>query len=229
MKNQKGTITIVGEAEKDKNNGARRVRYKCSCGYEGTTRLSRALKLTSCKECTHKYSKIKKNKYSIKNGVAYIDVSTSKFPDAVCEIDAEDLHKVIDGKGRWFAANFNKGLTVYAVRNSKGIKMHRVIMQAADGVVIDHSDGNGLNNRKENLSLVDMQINAKNRGLDRRNRTGVIGVVHGPKQGKWIAQGSSNNKRYHLGTFDCFDAAVAARKQFERKHGFNKNHGRAEQ
>ena len=45
----------------------------------------------------------------------------------------------------------------YAVRTDnklkKCIRIHRVIMNCPDSKFIDHKDGNGLNNQKENLRL----------------------------------------------------------------------------
>lgn len=219
-------IEIIGEAGKDESNGARRVAYKCSCGYTGTTRAVRALKMKWCAACNRKYSRLQSNEYSIDGDVAYIDVSTEKFPGSVAQIDSKDIPLVIDGKGRWFAANFSTDV-VYAVRNQRGEKMHRHILGVSADTVIDHDDGNGLNNRRANLNAGKQKDNVKNRTLDRRNISGFSGVVPSPTRGKWVAQGSSDGEKFHLGTFESLHAAVAERKRFEATHGFNKNHGRA--
>lgn len=58
--------------------------------------------------------------------------------------------------------------TMYARTNSARIGksqqlMHRLIMRAAVGTIIDHINGDGLDNRRENLRFVTAQENALNR------------------------------------------------------------------
>lgn len=55
---------------------------------------------------------------------------------------------------QWYAAIANRG-TFYARRNSPEgvISMHRLIMQAPKGMVVDHINGNGLDNRAKILAI----------------------------------------------------------------------------
>lgn len=46
-----------------------------------------------------------------------------------------------------------------------------------EGMIIDHLDGNGLNNKIGNLACKTLGENMQNRKLDKRNNTGVPGVV----------------------------------------------------
>lgn len=59
--------------------------------------------------------------------------------------------------------------------------VHRIIWQLVHGAVpddfvIDHIDGNPLNNLIENLRLVSAEINSRNKKINSRNSTGVTGV-----------------------------------------------------
>lgn len=217
-------MRIIGEAARDPNNGSRRVTYQCECGFVGTTRACRIANQRWCSACSRKKSRLLDNAYRVDGEIAYIDVSTAKFPDAVCRIDARNIPLVIDGKGRWFAADF-KSAVVYAVRNQRGDKMHRHIL-GTDAPSVDHNDGDGLNNTEENLSPGNHSANMKNRRIDSRNKSGVMGVVMCRETGKWLAQGGDNGRHYNLGRFANIDDAAAARRAFEADHGFNKNHGR---
>jgi hypothetical protein len=178
-----------------------------------------------CANCNRKFSRVATNAYKVEGEFAYIDVSTKKFPDAICVIDAKNIPLVIDGRGRWFATDFNSTV-VYAARNSRGEKMHRHILRT-DAPSVDHDDGNGLNNIEVNLKPCTQLENMKNTMLSKRNKSGIVGVVWCKRSGKWQAQGSANRVHYNLGKFDRIEDAATARRAFELKHDFNKNHGRA--
>lgn len=90
---------------------------------------------------------------------------------------------------------------------------------------IDHIDGNGLNNRFENLRAVSNAGNGKNVRKRADNTSGVSGVHWHKTRQKWQAHIRVNQKLIHLGRFTSQDAAVAARKAAEIKYGFHANHG----
>jgi hypothetical protein len=84
-------------------------------------------------------------------------------PGRYALVDDEDAERV--ARVDWFPAH---GRTVYAKTGSTTIGanrrlMHRLIMRAEVGTIIDHINGNGLDNRKENLRFVTASENALNR------------------------------------------------------------------
>lgn len=93
---------------------------------------------------------------------------------------------------------------------------------------IDHIDGNGLNNRIENLRDVTIAEQAKNLSRRETNTSGVTGVVWNKNTRAWIAQISTNGQPVYLGQFTdpAFEKAVKVRKEAEAKYGFHKNHDR---
>ena len=64
--------------------------------------------------------------------------------------------------------------------NGKEYKVHRIIMhllgQNPANQVVDHRDGNPLNNRKENLRVVPRSLNNRNSKRKSNNTTGHVGV-----------------------------------------------------
>jgi hypothetical protein len=84
---------------------------------------------------------------------------------------------------------------------------------------LDHRDGNGLNNRIDNLRDSTHAQNQRNQRIHIRNKTGVRGVCIDKKSGKWQALiWDGNGKRIHLGRFTTVEAAAAARKEAEAKY-----------
>jgi len=88
-----------------------------------------------------------------------------------------------------------------------------------EGMQIDHINGDGLNNRWQNLRLATKSQNQHNHTrLDRRNKSGVTGVSWDKRHGQWQAQIAIDHKKIHLGYFDEFGDAVAARRAAEVKY-----------
>ncbi len=90
--------------------------------------------------------------------------------------------------------------------------------------VIDHVDGDGLNNKIENLRDVTQADNLRNSRMKSNNKTGVNGVSF--RGGKYHAKIVHEYRVFHLGSFDNLEDAAKVRKQAEEELGFHKNHGR---
>ena len=77
-----------------------------------------------------------------------------------------------------------------------------------DGLLVDHIDGNKLNNNLSNLQLV---TNRKNSSKDRKNKTSKFTGVSWHKQSnKWLAQVRKNDKVEYLGVFEKEEEAAIA-------------------
>ena len=98
------------------------------------------------------------------------------------------------------------------------IKIHNYIMNPEEGYIVDHINGNGLDNRRENLRIVTPQQNAFNRAIQTNNTSGHKGVSLVKRNNKWLARIGFNGKRIVLGTFDSYEEAVEARKMAEIKY-----------
>ena len=91
---------------------------------------------------------------------------------------------------------------------------------------IDHIDGNGLNNRLNNLRLVTPLENMQNQKRRKTNTSGVTGVTWLKPSQKWRAQIRADGKQKQLGLFDNLFDAACARKSADITEGYHTNHGR---
>ena len=119
-------------------------------------------------------------------------------------IDASDVALVA---GRLWAARPSQRTAYaqsyrYADGRSHTIILHRLILAAPEGALIDHRDGNGLNNRRANLRFCSRSENSRNRPAPRTNSSGVKGVCWSSRDNRWRASiGVAPGVRKHLGLF----------------------------
>ena len=122
-------------------------------------------------------------------------------------VDDEDYESLIDYK--WCLNN--KGYAVRAKRlPERGIiLMHRVIMNAQSGQMLDHRNRNRLDNRKINLRFCNKSQNSANAKLNIKNSSGFKGVCR-HTSGKWVAYVSRNSQQIYIGLFNSADQAAKA-------------------
>ena len=99
------------------------------------------------------------------------------------------------------------------------IQMHRVILSAPDGVLVDHVSGNGLDNRRANLRLANHSQNRIN--SPRRDGTSIFrGVSWHVCRQTWQATIGVDGKKHFLGVHPSEMAAALAYDDAARRlHG----------
>ena len=111
----------------------------------------------------------------------------------------------------WYATPNGPSVTLKEGIPRKNILMHRYIVEAPLGSVVDHINNNKLDNRRENLRIVNHHINSRNRSKRKDNKTGYIGIFWSSRRQKYVA-GITNNYRFKcLGYFNDIQSAVEAR------------------
>lgn len=90
---------------------------------------------------------------------------------------------------------------------------------------IDHENHVRSDNRINNLSDGTRLDNAKNHTLQSNNTSGHVGVYWNKQRDMWRAYVYVGKKQKHLGHFDRFEDAVAARITANDNLRFHENHG----
>lgn len=124
-------------------------------------------------------------------------------------VDDADLHLVAAlrwsayeiGRDCWYAMSEISGRRVY---------MHRFVTGAPKGLDVDHRNGNGLDNRRENLRVVPHRLNLANQRIQSRPKSSRFKGVSRTKAGAWESYIKVDGRRRHLGNFrDEVEAAKA--------------------
>ena len=118
----------------------------------------------------------------------------------------DDIYDLI-GNLKWC---LQKGRTVlYATRHSSRklpekrhtIWMHHLVIgKPTKGMMIDHIDGNGLNNQRSNLRIVTNRQNLQNMKNHRNGK--LSGCYYNKNNNKWQAQIRINGKIKYLGYYN---------------------------
>jgi hypothetical protein len=134
-------------------------------------------------------------------------------------VDAADYEWLMQYK--WSVQPSADNRTWYAKRTDRGrlVLMHRLIMKPPKGMVVDHINGNGLDNRRCNLRICTRMQNSFNRSKQRNARHRFIGVSPcGKSTYQVIVQ--HKGKVYREGPFHDELEAARARDRLARKlHG----------
>jgi len=107
-----------------------------------------------------------------------------------------------------------KGYVVFV----SGKYFSRVIMKAPETLVVDHINGDPLDNRKINLRVCKQIENMRNLKTPKDNKSGYKGVWRDTVCQKWCAEIRCNKVKYWLGRFENIEDAIRAREEAEIKY-----------
>lgn len=122
-------------------------------------------------------------------------------------IDLDDVEKVKELN--W---NYLSRKCPYA-RSTKGILLHRYLMNCPKNMVVDHIDRNIFDNRKSNLRITTQLINANNIVKDNENtKTGYTGITVDLRwKPKYKVRVRVNGKRIYFGQYPTLERAIEVR------------------
>jgi len=142
--------------------------------------------------------------------IRYIPLTRGKY----AIVDAKHFEAL--NKHKWCV--IHRGRNVYAGRrkNGKTISMHREIMKTPEGMVVDHIDGNGLNNLEANMRNCTKAQNSYN-SRPRGGHSEYVGVTYHKSRDKYQAALGFNGEKMYLGEFDSAVEAARARDRVARE------------
>lgn len=171
--------------------------------------------------CSKHYQQMKKHgqildrtKYDPNEIIEYEDHAEIVLYDKDCNevaralIDIDDINKVKNYK--WHVTHYN-----YVYSKTRNLRLHRLVMDCPDDMVVDHINHNRLDNRKENLRICTQHQNNMNTSIRSDNTSGVTGVCLDTKINKWRSKIYANGKYIHLGYFNTKEEAIQVRKNAE--------------
>jgi hypothetical protein len=144
----------------------------------------------------------------------------------VAIVDDGDAARVLAYKWTLLTIKREGKITYYARRNvaphgwngpQKSILLHRFILNAPDGIHVDHIDLDGLNNRRSNLRLATNSQNHCNIP-SRPHRTGLRGVEKIRHSESYGARIKVNGKLIRSGRFDTPEEAARAYDELARRY-----------
>lgn len=130
----------------------------------------------------------------------------------VALVDPQDYERV--SRYKWCLSRVGKQLYAYRKHHGRTIRMHQFIMNPPKGMVVDHVNGNGLDNRRENLRICTKLENAwnKRRRKPEGAKSEFIGVYPCRRPpGKWCIKVQCDGEVTNLSPFDTAEEAARAR------------------
>jgi len=134
------------------------------------------------------------------------------------KLDDEDYIKF--GLYKWTSSKDKSGDTRQVRRinlgykKSKMVQLHRVIMKAKKGQIVDHINRDTLDNRKINLRICNKSQNGMNRPANKNSKSGIKGVSWCVRDNRWTAHISKKidgkYKQKSLGNFKIKEEAASA-------------------
>jgi len=140
-------------------------------------------------------------------------INSPKYGKKIVLIDDEDYDKIknyswgLQYDGNAFYITHNR---CNSDRTRTMLRIHRIITDCPEGMIVDHINGDTFDNRKENLRICTQSGNCMNRRKGTNKSSVYKGVTFLKSKNRWMAQIKTKGKRKPLGTYKTEDQAAIA-------------------
>lgn len=217
-----GRLVVAGLAEPHISpDGRKRNRWLCVCDCGNETIAYRENLLSGAKiSCGCRQDEIRRIENRKYNKYKFVDnfcIGTLTNTNENFIIDACFFDKI---KDYCWLKNANGYVVAKRINEKGSMYLHRVIVgDVPHGMVVDHIDGNKLNNTSCNLricSQLDNMQNVKSKMVE--NTMAGVSYIDRLKTNPWRAQITYNGKHIHLGYFPTKEDAIKARREAEKTY-----------
>jgi hypothetical protein len=137
-------------------------------------------------------------------------------------VEPADYYRL--GNIKWcLGGHERKSYAIGGIRNNMGgvkiVYLHREIMTAPKGRIVDHKNGDSLDNRRANLRIATHAQNSSNKRKTRTKTTSrFIGVSYEKSQNRWAVKIKHKGKSHWIGGFKSEIEAAKARDSAAKKY-----------
>lgn len=128
-------------------------------------------------------------------------------------VDTDDVAYIASISTNWNLLVREQDTRVTAWVDGRNVYLHRVILDCPETLVVDHINGNCLDNRKVNLRICTQAENTRNRSPNRGKE--FKGISQRPC-GKWRTRITAYGYTVHVGDFNLQEEAVAAYNRYAK-------------
>lgn len=190
-----GKLTVLGHVgltKKNEKHNESSYLCQCDCGNKVLIPREQLIgdKRRSCGKCYRIFAEEEHFRYVCPDGRSFI-------------FSKSDYETVT--RKKWSISPFGY---VLSSEDGKTIRLTTYLLRPGKGMIVDHINGDRLDNRRKNLRVASIADNNRNSGIQKNNRSGFKGVSL--KQGKYEACVYADGKGIYLGRFSNPEDAARA-------------------
>ncbi len=195
-----GWLQVVGSLPWD--GAGTRWLVRCRCGQEKAARASHIVRGLSRSCGCRRFGERGDPKRPAPRGCQWIPLTKG----AHALVDARDFEML--SRHRWYLLAV--GYAAQGGGKAPMVYLHRVVAGAGPRDLVDHRNGDKLDNRRANLRLVTPAQSSANTSSQRGSSSKFRGVSFDKRTGRWVAQITKGGEQHFLGRFKSEEEAARA-------------------